>query len=262
MPQIWANRRPARPVQQRDCRTRRTGRGVVPGRQLTGRRTGRPVEAWLAPAYGHSSTMQMAHPRSGSDGGRQRRLLRRPSEVESPPRTQDSARRGNCRTALAVSRRDGPDLAGKTDPRGADPGSRAHACRNRDAAAHPAQWTRAAGAGPRTGQRHAGAWSARAAARGRRDHRHHGQRTGARIRRTPRQAGAFRRALPRCRARRPCVPAHRGPGRAPHRREFTDGGCPAEGRLARQHRIPAAGARWPLYLDPQVLAPRRSTFPG
>ena len=40
-----------------------------------------------------------------------------------------------------------------------------------------------------------------------------------RIRRTPWQAGAVRRALPRCRARRPCLPAHRVAGRPARRRE-------------------------------------------
>jgi pilus assembly protein CpaF len=36
----------------------------------------------------------------------------------------------------------------------------------------------------------------------------------------------------------------------------SDGRCAIEGRLARQHRVPAAGARWPLSLHPQVRQER------
>ena len=83
---------------------------------------------------------------------------------------------GNRRIAHAVSWRDGSDLARKADARGTDPGSRAHARRDRHTAAHSAQRPRAARPRARTGQRYVGAWPPRAAARGRLDHRHHGQR--------------------------------------------------------------------------------------
>ena len=125
---------------------RGTGRGGVPDRQLAGRRqvTRRGI-GWRR--YVAIRADERAHPRSGSDGGRRLRLARRPWRSNCRPAPKRSARRGDRRTALVVSRRDGSDLTGKTDAGGADPGSRAHACRNRDGAAHSAQWPRAARAG-------------------------------------------------------------------------------------------------------------------
>ena len=67
---------------------------------------------------------------------------------------------------------------------------------------------------------------------------------------------SVQRALPRCRTRGPCLPANRSARRAPHRREHADGGRTAEGRLPRQHRVSAAGARRTVHIDPQVFPPQ------
>ena len=82
------------------------------------------------------------------------------------------------------------------------------------------------------------------------------------LRRTPRQDGAVDRPVPRHAAPRQHLPAHRRRGRPADRRIEPDGGRPAEGRLARQHRVPAAGAGRPLHLDPQVRQASRSTSPS
>ena len=67
---------------------------------------------------------------------------------------------------------------------------------------------------------------------------------------------SVRRALPRCRARGPCLPANRRSASGAASTKAADGGRTAEGRFPRQHRVSAAGARRTLHIDPQVLPPK------
>ena len=55
------------------------------------------------------------------------------------------------------------------------------------------------------------------------------------------------------------APEDRGRGRPAGRRIAARWSMPPAGRQPRQHRLPAAGARRRLHLDPQVLPPKRST---
>ena len=263
--------------------SRRDDRSAVsaPASSNSPRRSASSAARLASPQRRRCRTSDRAASGGGWDARNERVSVHRLRPHAGPPRTHRPRRAAAaCRRSRAPP---GSGLSSDADHRAAQPlpgaagsgSGRRHAAgpadhrrraadlRDRHRAPHPAQRARAARAGRRAGRRHARARPAGAAARGRHHHRHHGERPGPR----PSSNATARSCCPTSSSATPQhlaehLPAHRLRGRPAHRRIQPDGGRAAAGRLARQHRVPAAGARRSLCLDPQVRQARRSTSPS